>query len=254
VAHPRSLVVAGSGSQATILETYIGAGSRYLTNAVTEIFAEDGAVIDHYKLQLEDTSAYHVATVQAQLGRDVNFTTHSLSFGGSLVRNDINAVLSEGAYATLNGLYLATGEQHVDHHTAIDHAQPHGSSRELYKGILAGRSKAVFNGKVIVRKQAQKTDSVQTNRNLVLSEDATINTKPELEIYADDVRCTHGATIGQLDPDAIFYLQTRGIDRPQARHLLTLAFAREMIDQVKVESLRNRLEQLLKERLNAQSN
>jgi Fe-S cluster assembly protein SufD len=253
--HPRSLVVIGPGSQATVVESYLGHGAKYFTNAVTEIVAGDHSVVDHYKLQEEDERSFHVATLQVQIGRDANFSTHSISLGGGgLVRNDINAVLAEGSEGTVSGLYLASGSQHVDNHTMIDHAKPHGTSHELYKGILGGTSTAVFNGKIIVRPDAQKTDAKQTNRNLVLSENATIHTKPELQIHANDVRCTHGATIGQLDQEAIFYLQSRGIAKEQARDLLMHAFARDIIDRVKVGSLRARLEQILLERLHALRN
>jgi Fe-S cluster assembly protein SufD len=255
ISHPRSLVVIGPGSQATVVESYLGRGAKYFTNAVTEIVAGDHSVVDHYKLQAEDERSFHVATLQVQIGRDANFSTHSISLGGGgLVRNDINAVLAEGSEATVNGLYLASGSQHIDNHTMIDHAKPHGTSHELYKGILGGTSAAVFNGKIIVRPDAQKTDAKQTNRNLVLSENATIHTKPELQIHANDVRCTHGATIGQLDQEAIFYMQSRGIAREQARDLLMHAFARDIIDRVKVGSLRARLEQILLGRLHALRN
>ena len=255
ISYPRSLIVIGAGSQATVVESYIGHGAKYFTNAVTEIVAGDHSVVDHYKLQEEDERSSHVATLQVQVGRDANFSTHSISLGGGgLVRNDINAVLGEGSEATVNGLYLASGSQHIDNHTAIDHAKPHGTSHELYKGMLGGTSTAVFNGKIIVHKDAQKTDARQTNRNLVLSENATIHTKPELQIHANDVRCTHGATIGQLDQEAIFYLQSRGIAKEQARDLLIHAFARDIIDRVKVAPLRVRLEQLLLERLHALRN
>ena len=255
ISHPRSLVVIGPGSLATVVESYLGHGAKYFTNAVTEIVAGDHSVVDHYKLQEEDERSFHVATLQVQIGRDANFSTHSISLGGGgLVRNDINAVLAEGSEATVNGLYLASGSQHIDNHTMIDHAKPHGTSHELYKGILGGTSAAVFNGKIIVRPDAQKTDAKQTNRNLVLSENATIHTKPELQIHANDVRCTHGATIGQLDQEAIFYMQSRGIAREQARDLLMHAFARDIIDRVKVGSLRARLEQILLERLHALRN
>src|ERR1017187_5864578 len=195
VAHPRILIVVGANAQCTIVETYKGAGT-YFTNAVTEIVVGDRAVVDHYKVQQESVSAFHIATLQATLGRSAAFTSHSISLGGALVRNDVNATLSEGSDATINGLYIVNGTQHVDNHTLIDHAMPHGTSHELYKGILDGKAHAVFNGKIIVRKDAQKTDSKQTNKNLVLSDDAVVDTKPELQIFADDVRCTHGATIG----------------------------------------------------------
>jgi Fe-S cluster assembly protein SufD len=252
-AHPRTLIVVAPGAQCTIVETYKGEG-HYFTNAVTEIVAGDGAVIDHYKVQLESPEAFHVATMQVALGRSTNFTTHNISLGGALVRNDIGATLSEGAEATVNGLYLVNGTQHVDNHTVIDHAKPHGSSHELYKGILDGHASAVFNGRIIVRKDAQKTDSKQTNKNLVLSDDAVIDTKPELQIFADDVRCTHGATIGQLDAESLFYLQSRGIGKAQARSLLTQAFAQDIIDRIKIPELRNQLEKVLSEKFHEHGN
>ncbi len=245
--HPRTLILVGANAQCTIVETYKGTGT-YLTNAVTEIEAADGAVVDHYKVQQESVQAYHVATMQVVLGRSTNFSSHSISLGGALVRNDVGAVLSEGTEATLNGLYLVNGTQHVDNHTVIDHAKPHGTSHEIYKGILDGSAHAVFNGRIMVRKDAQKTDSKQTNKNLVLSDDAVIDTKPELQILADDVRCTHGATIGQLDAEAMFYLQSRGIGRAEARNLLTYAFAQDIVDRIKVQELRDSLERFLFEK------
>jgi Fe-S cluster assembly protein SufD len=245
--HPRILVIAGADSQSTLVESYSGEGP-YFTNAVTELVAGDSAVVDHYKIQVEGRGAYHVATLQAVVGRSGNFSSHSISLGGALARNDANALLSEGSHATLNGLYIVNGEQHIDNHTAIDHAKPHATSHELYKGILDGRATAVFNGKILVRKDAQKTDSKQTNKNLVLSDDAVINTKPELQIFADDVRCTHGATIGQLDAESMFYLQSRGIGKAEARSLLTYAFAQDIVDRIKVESLRTTLETVLFEK------
>ena len=246
-AHPRTLVVVGPDAHCTIVETYHGAGS-YFTNAVTEIVAGDRAVVDHYKLQRESLHAFHVAAMQAQVGRSASFSTHNISLGSSLTRNDVGVVLAEGADATVNGLYIAGGSQHVDNHTVIDHAMPHGSSRELYKGILDGQAAAVFNGRILVRKDAQKTDSKQTNKNLVLSDGAVIYTKPELQILADDVRCTHGATIGQLDAEALFYLQSRGISSREARSLLTWAFAQDVVDRIKVKSLRDSLERILFEK------
>jgi Fe-S cluster assembly protein SufD len=251
VSHPRSLVVAGRDSQATVVEGYFGLGEgTYFTNAVTEIVAGENAVIEHYKLQQENESAFHVATLQLLQERSSNFTDHSVSLGGALVRNDVNVVLDgEGGECILNGLYLAMGEQHVDNHTKIDHAKPHCSSRELYKGILDGKAAGVFNGGIIVRKDAQKTDAKQSNKNLLLSEDAVINTKPQLQIWADDVRCTHGATIGQIDPDAIFYLRSRGIDQKAARSLLTYAFTNELLGRMKVDALRSRIEAAVMARL-----
>jgi Fe-S cluster assembly protein SufD len=244
---PRTLIVVGADAHCTIVESYSGVG-KYFTNAVTEIVVGDRAVVDHYKVQREDSSAFHVATLAAQLGRSANFSTHSISLGGALVRNDVNVVLSEGTDATVNGLYIVNGTQLVDNHTSIDHAKPHGTSHELYKGILDDRSSAVFNGRIIVRKDAQKTDSKQTNKNLVLSDDAVIDTKPELQIHADDVRCTHGATIGQLDAESLFYLQSRGIGKQQARSLLTYAFAQDVIDRIQVPDLREQLEKFLFEK------
>ena len=250
VSHPRNLLVIGGEAQATIIESYVGFGDEpYFTNAVTEIVVGERAVVDHYKFQDERPQAFHIAVLDTRQERGSTLTTSSLSFGGALVRNEITAVLSEGVECTLNGLYLAGGRQHVDHHTIIDHAQPHAASREFYKGILDGRSTAVFNGRILVRKDAQKTDAKQTNKNLVLSEEATIHTKPELKIFADDVRCTHGATVGQLDAEALFYLRSRGIEEAQAREMLTVAFARDMLDRVKVEGLRARLEETLSARL-----
>ena len=245
--HPRTLVMVGANAHCTIIETYKGQGPCF-TNAVTEIVAGEGSVVDHYKVQLESREAFHIATMQTTLGRNTNFSSHSISLGGALVRNDANAVLSEGTEATLNGLYLVNGTQHIDNHTVIDHAKPHGASHELYKGILDGRANAVFNGRIIVRKDAQKTDSKQTNKNLVLSDDAVINTKPELQILADDVRCTHGATIGQLDAESLFYLQSRGIGRREARDILTYAFAQDILDRIKVPALKASLEKSLLEK------
>jgi Fe-S cluster assembly protein SufD len=249
---PRGLIVVGPEAQCTIVETYVGTGS-YFTNAVTEIVASESSVVDHYKVTVEAPEAYHVATLHATLGRSTNFASHSISLGGALVRNDAGATLSEGTEATLNGLYIVTGTQHVDNHTAIDHAKPHANSHELYKGILDGKASAVFNGRILVRKDAQKTDSKQTNKNLVLSDESVINTKPELQIFADDVRCTHGATIGQLDAESMFYLQSRGIGRSDARSLLTYAFAKDIIDRVKVPSLRDSLERILFEKFHEHS-
>jgi Fe-S cluster assembly protein SufD len=247
VSHPRVLIVVGPDAHCTIVESYVGGGS-YFTNAVTEIVVGDRAVVDHYKLQRESLDAFHVATLQAKVGRSASFSTHNISLGAALTRNDVGAVLAEGADATLNGLYIAGGSQHVDNHTVIDHAKPHGVSHELYKGIVDGQASAVFNGRIIVRKDAQKTDSKQTNKNLVLSGDAVINTKPELQILADDVRCTHGATIGQLDAEALFYIQSRGVGAREARSLLTYAFAQDVVDRIKVKTLRDSLERVLFEK------
>lgn len=247
IAHPRNLIVAEEGSQATVVETYIGLGTgAYCTNAVTEIAMGPNAALTHYKLQQEGDAAFHVATVQARQEADSRFASHVVSIGGGLVRGDINAVLdAPGGSCTLDGLYLATGRQHVDHHTSIDHRRPHCTSRELYKGILDGHSTGVFNGKVFVRTGAQKSDAGQVNKNLLLSEDAVVNTKPQLEILNDDVKCSHGATIGRLDEDALFYLRARGIGADEARQLLIYAFANEVIGRVAIEPLRARLERTI---------
>jgi Fe-S cluster assembly protein SufD len=240
----RTLIVAGERSQSRIVETWATLrNGAYFSNAVTEIFAGANAVVDHYKVQHEGLEAFHIATMQINAQRSATVSSHSFSLGGRLVRNDAGAVLDgEGAEVTLNGLYLADGDRLVDNHTTIDHAQPHCPSHEVYKGILGGKARAVFNGKIIVRQDAQKTDAKQTNRALLLSDDASIHTKPQLEIFADDVKCTHGAAIGQLDEDALFYLQARGLTYFEARDLLIHAFAGEIIDRVQIEPLKQALE------------
>ncbi len=247
VSHPRTLILADENSQSTIVESFAGpAGQVYFTNAVTEVVTGENAVVDHYKVQRESVKAYHVATLQVQMGRAANFSSHSIGLGGQLVRNDANAVLgAEGCECTLNGLYMATDRQIVDNHTSIDHAMPHCNSHEIYKGILDGHARGVFNGKIFVRLDAQKTDAKQTNQTLLVSPDAQINTKPQLEIFADDVRCTHGATIGQLSDEALFYLRARGIPGDQARSLLTYAFASDVVSRIKVDAIRAQLDQAL---------
>jgi Fe-S cluster assembly protein SufD len=265
VTHPRNLILVGRGSQVNIIEAYVGWGfsnpaqnssfevesdGAYFTNSVTEVVAGEGAVVDYCKVQQESAQAFHVASLNFQQERSSSVTTHAIAFGSVLDREDVTTVLrGEGAESLLHGLYLISGEQHVDNHTVIDHAKPHCSSRELYKGILDGKSSGVFNGKIIVRKDAQKTDSKQSNKNLLLSEDSVINTKPQLEIYADDVKCTHGATIGQIDQEAVFYLRSRGIGLEAARSLLTQAFASDVIDKIKFEPVRTRLRETLVARL-----
>ena len=251
VSYPRNLIVAGRDSQVTIVERYIGLqNDAYFTNAVTEVVVGENAAIDHYKLQREGEDAFHIATLQVHQGRSSNFSSHSVALGGALVRNDVNAVLDgEGSECTLNGLYMATGQQHVDNHTRIDHVKPHCLSRQLYKGVLDGKARGVFNGKIVVHPAAQKTDAKQTNKNLLLSAEALIDTKPQLEINNNDVKCTHGSTIGRLDEDSIFYLRSRGIGVEAARSLLTYAFASEIINGIKVEPLRAKLENLLVRRL-----
>lgn len=247
VSHPRTLIVAGENSHVTLIECYVGFEDEvYFSNAVTEIVAGAGAVIDHYKVQEESKEAFHVATMQIRQDCGSRVSSHSVAIGGGLVRNEVNAYLdAEGCECTLNGLYLAGGEQLIDNHTRIDHAKPHCISHELYKGILDGKGKGVFNGKIYVHPDAQKTDAKQTNQTLLLSPDAVIDTKPQLEIFADDVKCTHGATIGQLDENSLFYLRTRGIGREAARSLLTYAFANDIISRIKVEPIRYQLEDVL---------
>jgi Fe-S cluster assembly protein SufD len=243
ISHPRCLVVLGDRSQLRLVETYVGTDSAYFANGVTEIFVGESAVLDHYKVQQESLQAFHVASMHVRAARSANFSSHSFTLGGAFVRNDILATLDgEGAEVTLNGLYLADGERMVDNHTLIDHARAHCPSHEVYKGILGGKARAVFNGKIIVRPDAQKTNAKQTNRALLLSDDALINTKPQLEIFADDVKCTHGAAIGQIDEDAIFYLRARGLTFFEARDMLIHAFAGEILDRVQVEPLKQALE------------
>lgn len=251
VSHPRNLLVVGAGSQATIVESYLGRGRDvYLTNAVTELVVGENAVIDHYTVQRESEAAFHVATLQVHQDRSSSVVSHAISLGGALVRNDLTVVLdAEGSECTLHGLYVATGQQHVDHHTTIDHAKPHCTSSELYKGILGGRAKGVFNGRIVVRPDARKTDAKQTNKNLLLSDDAVIDTKPALEIFCNDVKCTHGATLGQLDRDTLFYLRSRGIAEEAARRLLIQAFASDIIDRITLEPIRTTLGELTLGRL-----
>ena len=245
-AHPRVLLVAGRDSQAAVIETFVGRGEAYWTNAVTEVVTAENARIEHYKLQQEHVEAHHTGFLFVDQARDSHFTSHSLSFGGRLTRSDIRVRLAgEGAECELNGLYAVTGDQHIDHHTTIDHAEPHGASRQLYRGVLDGRSTGVFNGKIIVRQGAQKTDAVQSNKNLLLSRGAVVNTKPQLEIEANDVRCTHGATVGQIDAEAAFYLRSRGIERADARSLLTYAFAADVLENLKVAGWREPLKAMV---------
>ena len=240
----RTLIVAGERSQLRIVETHVALnGGTYFTNAVTEVFVGENAVVDHYKVQQESVDAFHIASLYVNAQRSANFSSHSFSLGGKLVRNEADAILDgEGAECTLNGLYLADGERLVDNHTSIDHAKAHCPSHEIYKGILGGKARAIFNGKIIVRQDAQKTNAKQTNRALLLSDDASINTKPQLEIFADDVKCTHGAAIGQLDEDAIFYLRARGLNYFEARDMLIHAFAGEILDRVQIGPLKTALE------------
>lgn len=250
-AHPRNLIVCEDNSQCVVVESYASPYSAvYLNNAVSEVVLEPNSRLDHYKLQQESPRGFHVATLQVHQGRDSRFASHSISLGGALVRNDINALLdAEGAESLLNGLYMVGGRQHVDYHTRVDHAKPHGTSREFYKGILSGHSRGVFNGRVYVHPDAQKTDAEQSNKNLLLSRNAEVDTKPQLEIYADDVKCSHGATVGQLDENMIYYLRSRGIDHEAARGLLTYGFAQDVVERMPLAAVRGMLESLLISRL-----
>ncbi|MGY8674842.1 MAG: Fe-S cluster assembly protein SufD, partial [Verrucomicrobiia bacterium] len=247
----RNLIVAEPTSACKVIESYHSAGEQAVfTNAVTEVLVEESAQVEHCKFQDQNCESFHIATIQAQLGKAANFTSHSISTGSRIARNNINFVLNgEGIDCTLNGLYVVGGNQVVDHHTLADHALPHCDSHEFYHGILAGKSRGVFNGKIFVREDAQKTDAKQSSRAILLSNNATLNAKPQLEIYADDVKCTHGATVGQLNREAVFYCRSRGIDEPSARRLLTHAFAGEIIGRISIKPVRDRLESLLSDRL-----
>jgi Fe-S cluster assembly protein SufD len=248
--HPRLLVVVEALAEFDIVESYLSAkGTEYLTNAVGEITIGDGAHVHHYKLQREARDAFHVSTLQVVQGRDSLFHSFSYASGGALSRTNIYTKLAgEAAEARLNGLYLVDGAQHADHQTFVEHIAPGCASRELYKGVLDGDAHGVFNGKVFVDAAAQKTDGKQTNHALLLSPTARVDTKPQLEIFADDVKCTHGATVGRLDELALFYLKSRGIDAERARALLTYAFAAEVLETVELDSLREALERIAFER------
>ncbi|HTK77510.1 MAG TPA: Fe-S cluster assembly protein SufD [Gemmataceae bacterium] len=247
VAHPRVLVLVEDAARATVVESYVGSNAgTYFTNAVTEIVAGHDALVDHYKLQQEGAAAYHIATMQVQVARGGTFVSHNASIGSRLTRNDLNVIMAgDGAAATLNGLVLIGGEQHVDNHTLLDHAAPNCPSHELYKHVLGGRATAVFRGKILVRQPAQKTDSKQSSKALLLSDDAVMNSQPALEIYADDVKCTHGSTTGPVDEEQVFYMRTRGVGLDAARHLMTYAFAADITRRIKVEPVRRRLEEYM---------
>ena len=250
---PRVLVVAEDNSSATLIESYASTkDSKYFTNAVVEIVLKDGASLEHYKLQRESTEAFHIATTAADLGRNSRYDATTITFGAQLSRHDFHVTMDhEGAECWVDGLYLVTGSQHTDTHSVIDHRKPHCTSHQLYKGILDGKSRAVFNGKVFVRHDAQKTDAMQTNKNLLLSNEARVDTKPQLEILADDVKCAHGAAVGQIEEDELFYLETRGLHPDLARNLLTYGFAEEVIGKIKIDSIRKQLDEAVLNRLNA---
>jgi Fe-S cluster assembly protein SufD len=248
--HPRVLIVAEANAQVTLIEQYVAAGgTRYFTNAVTEAYLGQGATVSHFRLQQEARDAFHVGTTVAHQERDSHFLSFSFATGADLSRINVYSGLhGQGCGATLNGLYMLGGTQHCDHQTRIEHAQPDCYSRELYKGVLDDASHGVFNGKVYVHPIAQKTDGKQTNNTLLLSERARIDTKPQLEIFADDVKCTHGATVGRIDETALFYMKSRGIPNSEARKLLTYAFCAEVLETIPVDALRVGLERLAAER------
>jgi len=249
VTHPRNLIVAEDGSQVAVVEDYVShpirdeaadkggaaieGGAAIFSNAVTELVAGENAHVQHYLIEREHLKAFNISTLRIEQGRSANVASHSVLLGGGLVRNNVHPVLAgEGGECLINGLFLGTGRQHLDNYMHVEHAAPHCGSRQFYNGILDGQAHGVFHGRIVVHKDAQKTDAKQTNRNLLLSDDAQIDTKPQLEIYADDVKCTHGATIGQIEENALFYLQSRGISESEARKLLLMAFAEECVDRM----------------------
>jgi Fe-S cluster assembly protein SufD len=249
MSHPRNLIVAEENSQATFLEDYVSLdGGAVFCNTVTELVAGDHTVLSHYMIEREHMQAFNISTLRIQQGRSANVVSHSVLLGGALVRNNVHPVLAgEGGECVINGLFIGNGHQHLDNYMLVEHASPHCGSRQFYNGILDGHAHGVFHGRIIVHKDAQKTDAKQTNRNLLLSDHAQIDTKPQLEIYADDVKCTHGATIGQIEGDALFYLRSRGIDEVSARKLLLFAFASECLDRMKHGPVRKHVEGLINE-------
>jgi Fe-S cluster assembly protein SufD len=247
VNHPRNLIVAEENAQATFVEDYVSiGGGQALCNTVTELFAGDHSVVSHYMIEREHSGAFNVSTLRIQQGRAADVSSHSVLLGGALVRNNVHPVLAgEGGECLINGLFIGNGRQHLDNYMLVEHASPHCGSRQFYNGILDGHAHGVFHGRIIVHKDAQKTDAKQTNRNLLLSDTAQIDTKPQLEIYADDVKCTHGATIGQIEENSLFYLRSRGIDEMSARRLLLVAFASECMDRMKEGPVRAHIENLI---------
>lgn len=248
----RNIIVLEEGAQATVIEKHVclQLTDRYFSNSVTEISLHRGAHLDYHKIEQESELGYHIETTQVNQSDGSQFFSSSLALDGGLIRNDLNVVLNgENSECTLNGLYLTNGREHVDNHTFIDHPMPNAKSRQTYKGILAGRSTGVFSGKIFVHEDAIKTDASQTNKNLLLSKDATMNTKPQLEIFADDVKCTHGAAVGQLEDEAIFYLKTRGIDEQAASKLLSYGFAGEVIDAIHIKPVQDELNRILLQKL-----
>lgn len=247
-ASPRNLIVAGKSAEVKIVEKYaaLNEDDVYFNNGVTEVLLHQNAKIEHVRVQDESLSAYHIKNLHVYQEKDSNFTLINIDMGGRLVRNNFNMKLDDvNCEGHLIGAYMATGRQHIDNHTAIDHAKPNCFSNEIYKGILGGKARGVFNGKIFVREDAQKTNAYQDNKALLLSDDAQINTKPQLEIFADDVKCSHGATVGQLDEEALFYLRSRGIPKDKANSMLHYAFVCEALDYVTIEEVRDALDELL---------
>ena len=252
ISNPRNLIVAENESQATIVEEYVsfGEGVPAFCNTATELVAGDNAVVSHYMIEREEQQAFNISTLRIQQGRSSNVSSHSVLLGGGLVRNNVHPVLAgEGAECLINGLFIGNGRQHLDNYMLVEHASPHCASRQFYNGILDDKAHGVFHGRIVVHKDAQQTDAKQTNRNLLLSDDARIDTKPQLEIYADDVKCTHGATIGQIEENALFYLRSRGIDEIAARKLLLLAFAGECLERMTQNPARDHVERLINDHL-----
>ena len=245
--HPRNLIVIENEAQATIVEDYVSLReSTAFCNTATELVVGENAVVSHYMIEREHTKAFNISTLRIQQGRSANVSSHSLLLGGGVVRNNVHPVLAgEGSECLINGLFIGNGRQHLDNYMLVEHASPHCGSRQFYNGILDDHAHGVFHGRIIVHKDAQKTDAKQTNRNLLLSDDARIDTKPQLEIYADDVKCTHGATIGQIEENALFYLRSRGVDEVSARRILLLAFANECLDRMAASAARDHVERLI---------
>jgi Fe-S cluster assembly protein SufD len=249
-ANLRNLIVVGANSSVTVIESWTGGGAAYFNNAITELVVGDNASVEHVKFQDEGAAAFHVAGLHATLGRDCRAAHHSIALGGRLARNNIHAWLDgEGLECVLNGLYLTENEQLIDHHMVVEHTRPHGESHEYFNGILDDASRGVFHGRIHVHRGADKTDAKQTNKNLLLSDRAQVDTKPQLEIYADDVKCTHGATVGQMPPEQIFYLRTRGLSEANAWRMLLHAFAGEIIERIACEPVREELDRLVWDRL-----
>ncbi len=249
--HPRNLLIFENESEGTVVEEYVSlGGGTVFCNTVTELIAGESTHVSHYMIEREDRDALNVSTLRIQQARSANVASHSLLLGGGLVRNNVHPVLAgEGGECLINGLFVGNGRQHLDNYMHVEHASPHCSSRQFYNGILDNQAHGVFHGRIVVHKDAQKTDAKQTNRNLLLSDDAQIDTKPQLEIYADDVKCTHGATIGQIEENSLFYLRSRGIDEISARRLLLMAFASECLDRMKAGAAREHAERLIHEHL-----